>query len=77
MSFEPRDYLHHILDEVEYLLATRSGLTYETFESDARSDGPLSEASKSSVKLRSRSRRAFAPSIRRSSGVRWQACATA
>lgn len=34
MSFEPRDYLHHILDEVEYLLATSSGLTYETFESD-------------------------------------------
>lgn len=34
MSSEPRDYLRHILEEVEYLLATRSGMTYEAFESD-------------------------------------------
>ena len=34
MSSEWRDYLHHILNEVEYLLETRSGLTYEAFESD-------------------------------------------
>lgn len=31
MSSEPRDYLRHILAEAEYLLATRSGLTYEAF----------------------------------------------
>ena len=34
MSFEPRDYLRHILVEVEYLLATSSGLTFEAFSSD-------------------------------------------
>ena len=34
MSFEPRDYLRHILLEVDYLLATRSDLTFEAFSSD-------------------------------------------
>ena len=34
MSFEPRDYLRHILVEVDYLLSTRSGLTFEAFSSD-------------------------------------------
>lgn len=34
MSSEPREYLRHILAEVEYLLETRSGLTYETFVGD-------------------------------------------
>ena len=29
MSFEPRDYLHHILLEVEYLLAQSQTVTYE------------------------------------------------
>lgn len=31
MSFEPRDYLRHILVEVEYLLASRKGLTFDAF----------------------------------------------
>lgn len=34
MSFEPRDYLQHILVEVEYLLAARVDLTFEDFDSD-------------------------------------------
>ena len=34
MSFEPRDYLKHILVEVDYLLDTRSGLTFEAFDAD-------------------------------------------
>ena len=34
MSFEPRDFLRHILVEVDYLLATRSDLTFEAFSSD-------------------------------------------
>lgn len=34
MSFEPLDYLRHILVEVDYLLATRSDLTFEVFSSD-------------------------------------------
>ena len=28
MSYEPHDYLRHILVEVDYLLATRSDLTF-------------------------------------------------
>ncbi|MEX2543423.1 MAG: DUF86 domain-containing protein [Trueperaceae bacterium] len=31
MSFEPRDYLRHILVEADYLLANQSGLSFETF----------------------------------------------
>lgn len=34
MSFEPRDYLRHILLEVEYLLDQRQTLTYERFVAD-------------------------------------------
>ncbi|GIW52020.1 MAG: hypothetical protein KatS3mg082_3264 [Nitrospiraceae bacterium] len=34
MSFEPRDYLRHILVEIDYLLATRAGLTFGAFISD-------------------------------------------
>jgi uncharacterized protein with HEPN domain len=31
MSFEPRDYLHHILVEADYLVAQAAGLTREEF----------------------------------------------
>jgi uncharacterized protein with HEPN domain len=31
MSFEPRDYLRHILDEADFLLRESSGLTAEQF----------------------------------------------
>ena len=34
MSFEPRDYLRHILVEVEYLLDRSQTLTYERFAAD-------------------------------------------
>ncbi|MDH4155460.1 MAG: DUF86 domain-containing protein [Nitrospira sp.] len=34
MSFEPRDYLRHILLEVEYLLDQSQTLTYERFVVD-------------------------------------------
>ncbi len=34
MSFEPRDYLRHILVEVEYLLDQSQRLTYERFAVD-------------------------------------------
>lgn len=34
MSFEPRDYLRHILVEVEYLLDQNQTLTYERFAAD-------------------------------------------
>jgi hypothetical protein len=34
MSFKPRDYLRHILVEVEYLLDQSRTLTYERFAAD-------------------------------------------
>ena len=34
MSFEPRDYIRHILVEADYLLDASSGLTFEAFSSD-------------------------------------------
>ncbi len=34
MSFEPRDYLRHILVEVDYLLSARSDLTFQVFSSN-------------------------------------------
>jgi len=35
MSFQPRDYVRHILDEADYLIETSQGLSAETFLSDA------------------------------------------
>ena len=34
MSFEPRDYLRHILVEIDYLTERSAGLTVEAFRSD-------------------------------------------
>ena len=34
MSFEPRDYLRHILLEAEYLISQTPGLSFEAFNAD-------------------------------------------
>lgn len=34
MSFEPRDYLRHILVEADYLMARSAGLSYRDFAAD-------------------------------------------
>ncbi len=34
MSFEPREYLRHILKEADYLLETCNGLDFEDFEAN-------------------------------------------
>ena len=34
MSFEPRDYLRHILVEADYLVGRSDGLTFEAFAAD-------------------------------------------
>jgi len=53
MSFEPRDFLRHILAEADYLLSTSEALTFDTFVADetlqrafVRSLGIIGEASK-------------------------------
>lgn len=35
MSFEPREFLRHILTETDYLLTASAGVTREQFDSDA------------------------------------------
>ena len=34
MSFEPRDYLHHMLVEADYLIGRSAGLSFEAFVED-------------------------------------------
>ena len=34
MSFEPRDYLRHILLDAEYLISQTPGLSFEAFSAD-------------------------------------------
>jgi len=34
MSFEPRDYLRHILVEADFLMARSAGLSFEAFAAD-------------------------------------------
>jgi len=34
MSFEPRDYLRHIVVEADYLIGRSAGLSFEIFEAD-------------------------------------------
>jgi len=34
MSFEPHDYQRHILLEIDYLIATSAGLSFEAFSAD-------------------------------------------
>ena len=53
MSFEPREYLRHIVAEADYLIGCSSGLTAEAFEADetlrrafARSLEVIGEATK-------------------------------
>jgi uncharacterized protein with HEPN domain len=47
MSFEPRDYLRHILDETTFLLEASRGLDLERF----RSDGLLRRAFVRSIEI--------------------------
>ena len=34
MSFEPRDYLRHIVVEADYLIGQSNGLSFEVFSAD-------------------------------------------
>lgn len=53
MSFEPRDFLRHIVVEADYLIGESAGLSFETFAADetlrrafVRSLGIIGEAAK-------------------------------
>ncbi len=46
MSFEPLDYVRHIMDEAEYLIEASAGLDAATFFVDATLQRASSEASR-------------------------------
>lgn len=46
MSFEPRDYLRHILDEADCLIRESGGVTAEQFQVNETLSAPSFEASK-------------------------------
>jgi hypothetical protein len=51
MSFQPRDYLRHILSEVEYLLDHSQGLSFDRFTADETLRVPSCAVWKLSEKL--------------------------
>ena len=76
MSFEPRDYLRHILVEADYLVGRSEGLSFEVFAADetlrrafVRSLEIIGEATKKVPD----DFRATYPTV---SGARWQECVT-
>ena len=70
MSFEPRDYLRHILVEVEYLVAQSGGLTYENFVADET----LQRAFVRSLEIIGEAARKIPPDFRVANpGVEWKA----
>ena len=76
MSFEPRDYLRHILLEAEYLISQTPGLSFEAFSVNqtlcrafVRSLEIIGEAAKKVPPI-------FVVSILTSTGVEWLECVT-
>lgn len=71
MSFEPRDYLRHILAEADYLLSRSAGLTFEAFVVDET----LRRAFVRSLEIIGEATN-FVRRIPRWSGAQWPACET-
>lgn len=76
MSFEPRDYLRHILIEADYLISRTSGLTFDAFAADET----LRRAFVRSLEIIGEAAKKVPEDFRarhpQSSGARWPACAT-
>ena len=76
MSFEPREYLRHILAEAEYLAATSAGLTRDQFQHDPT----LQRAFVRSLEIIGEAAKRVPPDIRSQNrmlnGDRWLECAT-
>jgi len=69
MSFEPRDYLRHILDEADYLIRESSGLTAEQFYASET----LQRAFVRSLEVIGEAAKKLAPAFRdRHPGVEWR-----
>ncbi len=70
MSFEPREYLRHILVEVDYLLETCAGLGLEEFKSNETLRRAAVRSLEIIGELQRKFQKSFERSIRPSSGVR-------
>ena len=72
MSFEPREYLRHILAEADYLATASAGLTRERFQQDPT----LQRAFVRSLEIIGEAAKKVPPSIReKNSDVEWRAMA--
>jgi hypothetical protein len=76
MSFEPRDYLRHIVVEADYVIGQSVGLSFDVFSADETLRRASSGASRSSAKLRRGSHRSSGHNTLKSIGARWLACGT-
>ena len=76
MSSEPREYLRHILVEVDYLISQRGGLTLEDFVGDETLRRALFGIWRSLERRLRKSPWNFARSTQPWNGGPWLACAT-
>jgi len=76
MSFEPHDYLRHILVEADYLIRESADVSGERFMADETLQRAFVEVWKSSAKPPRKSRTPSGHDIQPSSGGPWRPCAT-
>jgi len=76
MSFEPRDYLRHILVEADYLIGRSEGLSFESFSADETLRRAFVRTWRSSEKPPRKCPRISARAILPSNGAPWPECAT-
>ena len=76
MSFEPRDYLRHILLEAEYLIGQTGDLSYEAFVDNATLRRAFVRSLEIIGEARRRFHMSFVRNILRSNGGRWPGCVT-
>lgn len=76
MSFEPPDYLRHILIEADYLIGRSEGLSFESFAADETLRRAFVRSLESLAKPLRRCLTISAQPIKPSSGAPWPECET-
>lgn len=75
-SYGPREFLQHIANDVDYLVATSADTTRDGFLADQTLQRAFVRSFESFVRLRSRFQTNSRIDIPKSSGKRWPECAT-